>query len=117
MAQVNISVAGKIYRMSCGDGEEEHIAALADVLDKKISALREAFGDIGEMRLQVMAALYFADEMADLKKRLAQVEGQIGSVQSDATADVQAMRAEMVRVAKAIDGMAARIENAAKAIG
>lgn len=116
MGQVTVTVAGKNYRMACGDGEEKHLLALAGQVDSKISDLREQFGEIGDMRLHVMAAIYFADEMADMKLRIAKLESQIGVVQSDAQADGQSIREEMARVARALDAMAARVEQAARTI-
>lgn len=116
MGQVNVTVAGKNYRMACGDGEEKHLLALAGQVDAKIAELRAAFGEIGDMRLHVMAAIYFADELADMKTRIEKLETRVGAVQSDAQADADAMRAEMSRVAAALDGMAGRIENAAREI-
>ena len=34
MAQVTISVNGRDYAIACGDGEEEHLADLAQYVDK-----------------------------------------------------------------------------------
>ena len=65
MAQVTVTIAGRTYRMACGDGEEEHLAGLAAVFDAKIEEMRAAFGEIGDMRLHVMAALTFADDLSE----------------------------------------------------
>jgi cell division protein ZapA len=32
MAQVNITVNGRVYRMACEDGEEDHVARLGRAL-------------------------------------------------------------------------------------
>ena len=116
MAQVNVTVSGKVYRMACGDGEEKHLIALAEALDGKIAELRGAFGEIGDMRLHVMAAIYFADEAADLKMRLEKIKSQISAIQADVHEQSSATRSELDRVASALDGMAARIETATKKI-
>ena len=50
------------------DGEEEHLKGLAASLDAKIEEMRVTFGEIGDMRLHVMAAITMADEMHDLQK-------------------------------------------------
>lgn len=116
MGQVNVTVAGKNYRMACGDGEEKHLLALAEQVDAKIAELRGAFGEIGDMRLHVMAAIYFADETADLKARVSRIEAQMGDVEAEAHGEAEALRAELRRAASALDAMAARIESAARAI-
>ena len=69
MAQVTVTIAGKIYRMACGDGEEAHLERLAGLFDARIAELHENFGEIGDMRLHVMAALTFLDEHDEAKKR------------------------------------------------
>ena len=71
MSQVSVTIAGKTYRIACGDGEEEHLKGLAASLDSKIEEMRVTFGEIGDMRLHVMAAITMADEMHDLRKALA----------------------------------------------
>ncbi len=43
-------------------------------LDSKIQEMRQAFGEIGDMRLHVMAALMVADEASELQRRVARLE-------------------------------------------
>jgi cell division protein ZapA len=74
MAHVTVTISGKTYRMACGDGEEGHITGLAEELDARISQLREAFGEIGDMRLHVMAALMVADELSEARRKIGKLE-------------------------------------------
>ena len=74
MAQVNVTISGKTYRMACDDGQEEHLAGLADQLDRLIEDLRGRFGEIGDQRLTVMAAITLADRQAAIEERLDQLE-------------------------------------------
>src|SRR5919206_454031 len=76
MPQVTVMIAGRSYRMACGEGEEAHLEGLAALYDGKIQEMREAFGEIGDMRLHVMAALTLADE------RRAFVEGVFRQVEA-----------------------------------
>ena len=48
MAQVNVTISGKTYRMACDDGEEDHLAGLAERLNQSIEQLRARFGEIGD---------------------------------------------------------------------
>ena len=82
MPQISVLIAGKTYRMACGEGEEERLETLAGMLDAKIGEMREAFGEIGDMRLQVMAALTFADMLVDSRTRLAALETEVGELES-----------------------------------
>ena len=65
MAQVNATIAGRQFRLACEDGQEEHLQALAKDVDARIIELRRKFGEIGDTRLTVMAALTVADELVE----------------------------------------------------
>ena len=110
MAQVSVTVAGKSYRIGCNDGEEPHLLALAAAVDAKISELRENFGEIGDMRLHVMAALTFADETSELRKRIDRLENEINTVQQEFEANAAKAAAETQQLAQALDAAAQRVE-------
>lgn len=103
MAAVVLSIAGRTYRMSCEDGEEQRIEALAHYLEGKIESMRENFGEIGEQRIIVMAALAIADEASDARAKTQAME-----------ADVAALRAELHGQRKANDALSARASEALK---
>lgn len=116
MPQVNVTISGKAYRMACGEGEEPHLEALAQLYDGKIEEMRQAFGEIGDMRLHVMAALMVADEVSELKKKIETLEGRLQSIQGDAgSADQRAGEVEE-RAAAALVAAAERIEGVAKSL-
>jgi cell division protein ZapA len=77
MAQVTVTIDGKSYRMACDEGQEEHLAELAQRLDGHISHLRKAFGEIGDQRLTVMAGIMVLDELVELQKRVRGLESEI----------------------------------------
>ncbi|WP_342360721.1 cell division protein ZapA [Terrarubrum flagellatum] len=114
MGQVSVTVAGKSYRIGCNDGEEPHLLALAEAVDAKIAELRENFGEIGDMRLHVMAALTFADETAEMKKRLDRLEGEIATLQTEAQARDARAKSEGDQLATALDAAAQRVEALAR---
>ena len=74
MAQVNVEIAGRTYRMACNDGEEEHLRTLAARFDGKIHMLRGTFGEIGDSRITVMAALTIADQLREAERRVGELE-------------------------------------------
>jgi cell division protein ZapA len=74
MAQVNVTINGRQFRMACEDGQEGHLIELARDLDMRIGGLRSKFGEIGDTRLTVMAALTVADELAEAGYRLKRLE-------------------------------------------
>lgn len=77
MGQVTVTIADKVYRIACNDGQEEHLYKLAAELDRKIAEMRAAFGEIGDNRLTVMAAITFMDDREDLKRRVAELESEM----------------------------------------
>ena len=85
MAQVQVTIAGKSYRMACGDGEEAHLESLAALLEGKIEEMRATFGEIGDMRLQVMAALTLADEVSERRRRIEALESEVAQLKALAT--------------------------------
>jgi len=74
MAAVNVVVNGRNYSIACNDGEEDHLRALARVVDGKLTELVQMVGQIGDQRLLLMAALLLADEKDAQDARLAEVE-------------------------------------------
>ncbi|MFC5505817.1 MULTISPECIES: cell division protein ZapA [Hyphomicrobiales] len=116
MPQVNVTIAGKAYRMACGDGEEPHLEALARSLDGKIQEMRQAFGEIGDMRLHVMAALMVADEASELQRRVARLEAELAALQGDAGAADERIGEVEERAAEALVGAAERIEAVARSL-
>lgn len=116
MAQVSVTIAGRAYRMACEDGQEPHLEALARHLDQRIGEMRTAFGEIGDQRLIVMAAIAIADEMAELKKTNAAMTAQIAEF-NNARAKDQAHSSQVEdAAARALEDAAQRIEAMAKTV-
>jgi cell division protein ZapA len=116
MPQVNVTIAGKAYRMACGEGEEPHLEGLARLYDGKIEEMRQSFGEIGDMRLHVMAALMVADEVSELRQRVAALETRLSDLHGDAGAADQRLAEVEDRTAQALVAAAERIEGVAKSL-
>lgn len=76
MATVTVTIDGKAYRMACDEGQEEHLSGLADRFDQYVSHLKNSFGEIGDLRLTVMAGIMVMDELAETQKRIAGLENE-----------------------------------------
>ena len=116
MAQVTVTIAGRTYRMACGDGDEPRLERLAALFDGKIDEMRGAFGEIGDMRLHVMAALTIADELHETKERLAAVESDLASLKERFEAGEERARAGEIYVTETLTRTAERIERLAKSL-
>ena len=116
MAQVTVTIAGRTYRMACGDGEEDHLAGLAAGFDATIDEMRQAFGEIGDMRLHVMAALTYVDDLQETRKRVAALEKELAASVAAATESGEEVEALEGRVAEAVAKAAERLERVAKTL-
>jgi cell division protein ZapA len=67
MGQVRLSLNGRSYSLVCGDGEEERVRALAEHVQDRVEGIVSEFGQTGEARLLLMAALLIADELYDCR--------------------------------------------------
>jgi len=116
MPQVNVTIAGRAYRMACGEGEEAHLEGLAALFDGKIQEMRGAFGEISDMRLQVMAALTVADELNETKRKLTALEADVAALRAEAEAAAERARADEARFAERLSAVAERIERLGHAL-
>lgn len=113
MAHVQVTIAGRSYRMACGEGEEKHLEALAAAFDARISEMRGAFGEIGDMRLHVMAAIMTADELAETRRRVEALEGEVAAMRALASAGVERSERTERQVAQVLNRASERIERLA----
>ncbi len=116
MAQVSVNIAGRVYRMACEDGQEPHLEQLARGFDAKIGEMKQAFGEIGDQRLMVMAAIAMADDRSEAERKTAGLEAEIARLR-EALAAAGALNDELTqRVGEALEDTAGRIEQAARRI-
>lgn len=116
MPQITVLIAGKTYRMACGEGEEERLEGLASMLDAKIVEMREAFGEIGDMRLHVMAALTFADLLVDAQARITSLEAQTQELKTLLAGADERRQTNEDKVSAAVVKAADRIERLARGL-
>ncbi|HLH96992.1 MAG TPA: cell division protein ZapA [Xanthobacteraceae bacterium] len=116
MPQVTVTINGRQFRMACEDGQESHLLRLAQELDQRIEKLRATFGEIGDTRLTVMAALTVADELADASGKLHRLEEDLAKLQDARAAAAERADATQVAVAAALNSAAERIEQVIKSL-
>ncbi|MEI8150570.1 MAG: cell division protein ZapA [Hyphomicrobiales bacterium] len=114
MSQVNVTINGRQFRMACEDGQEGHLQQLARELDERISGLRTQFGEIGDARLTVMAALMVADELAETGKKLKRLETDHAALQDARGVAADRTEATEAAIVAAFSSAAKRIESMAK---
>ena len=114
MAQVNATIAGRQYRLACEDGQEEHLQTLARDIDERIIELRRKFGEIGDTRLTVMAALTVADELVEATKKMRRLEVELAALQDARVVAADRAKAASEAVVGAFHSAAERIESITK---
>ena len=116
MGQVNVSINGRQYRMACEDGQENHLSRLAQELDQRIAGLRRDFGEIGDMRLTVMAALTIADELGESRAQVRRVEDELAALKDARMVASDRAKATEAAIAAAFNSAAERIEKLARSL-
>jgi cell division protein ZapA len=114
VAQVNASIAGRQFRLACEDGQEEHLQALAKDLDERIEGLRQKFGEIGDTRLTVMAALMVSDELAEVMRKVRRLEEEATALKDARVVAADRAKAASSAVVNAFNSAAERIEGITK---
>jgi cell division protein ZapA len=110
MAQVTATIAGRQFRLACEDGQEEHLLALSSEVDGRIAELRQRFGEIGDTRLTVMAALMVADEVSEAKAQVRRLEEEISALQDARMVAGDRAKQASAAVVGAFNSAAERIE-------
>lgn len=106
MAQVEVSINGRMYRIACDDGQEAHLTELAGFVDRRVAELVSTVGQVGDARLLVMASLLIADELSETYAALQAAE-------ANGAQTAQHSQAETVeRLAQRIERIAARLQPA-----
>jgi cell division protein ZapA len=114
VSQVTVTINGRQFRMACEDGEEGHLRQLAKELDERIAALRTQFGEIGDARLTVMAALMAADELSEAGKKVRRLEEELAALQNARVVSADRAQATQAALIAAFSSAAERIEGLAK---
>jgi cell division protein ZapA len=110
MSHINVTINGRQYRMACEEGQEVRLLKLAEGLESRVEQLRGKFGEIGDQRLTVMAALTACDELLDANARIRSLEQELNSLRDVRVAAVDRARQTQTAVANALNAAAERIE-------
>ncbi len=102
MANIEVEVAGRRYDVACRDGEEEHLRALAAVVDRRAQDAAAAVGGLTETRQLLFAALLIADDLKETRAGMGLPDP------APATPDPT--------VGEALEQLASRIENLAETL-
>ncbi len=98
MAEVEIHIGGRVFEVSCKDGEQHFLQSAAKMLDDEAQVLTSQIGRIPEARMLLMAGLMLADKTAGVEDRLRDLEAKLAESEGHLTA-LQTAEPEKIEVA------------------
>ena len=111
MPQVDVHINGRRYQIACDEGQEEHLAQLAEYVDKRVQELVGAVGQVGDARLLVMTSLLVADELAEAYSTLEDnAEAANGASKEAAAEHDDALASMLESMAKRLEAIASGIQ-------
>jgi cell division protein ZapA len=123
MAEVNISINGRIHEISCDSGQEGRVVDLASYIDQRLQQIARSGAAYNDAHLLVLTSLVLADELFEAREKLAAAsavpaaapakgrKGEAGAVSANPEEE-KAMAQLLEKLAKRIDGIAARVQAA-----
>ncbi len=113
MATVTVEVHGRPYAVGCADGQEARVRDLAALFNERVQGVADQVGQVGDVRLFLMASLMLADELQEAKRNAAvQNSGRAKAAAAAAAPSAAAIEG----VAEALNAVAARIEKIVQTI-
>lgn len=120
MADVNISINGRSYEISCDNGQEGRVVDLGAYIDHKLQQIARSGAAYNDAHLMVLTALVLADELFDAREGETSTAARNASAQRHLTTpqnafskeDEQALVRVLDQLTKRIEGIAGRVQAA-----
>ena len=104
MAEVDLSIAGRNYRVACRDGEEENLRSAAQLVDGKSREALAGLGALSEARQLLFASLLLADQLIEKKGISSPPQSPLATAGPDP------------QVVRRVDALAERLERLAESL-
>ena len=114
MGQVAITINGNNYQISCDEGQEERLMRLGAYVDERTTELIKSVGDVGDVRLMVMASLMVTDKLFDALAETEKLRAEAAKNKQEAAAakSDEGLAQIVEAVAERIEDIAVNLENA-----
>jgi cell division protein ZapA len=110
MGQVSVTLNGRSYRLECGSGEEAHLTGLAEYLATHLDTMKHKFGQVGDDRLILMAALMVTDELWEARRQIEEMKIALAESKRDRSSADETARAVQAELATRMSAAAQRLE-------
>lgn len=112
MAEVNISLNGRVYEIACDAGQEGRIVDLAAYIDQRVQKIARSGGGYTDSHLLALVALVLADELFDARESVAGAPAAAKAAAQPSKEDEAALAKLLENLSKRIDGIAQRVQAA-----
>jgi cell division protein ZapA len=116
MSKVAVTLNGRIYSIGCEEGQEAYLRELAGYLDGKVTVMADQVGQIGDLRLAVMASLIVVDELKDAERRIETLEAQLEQMRNQTQGSNSEYGEERQQLAEHLLKAAQRLESLAASL-
>lgn len=111
MSKVTISLNGRAFTIGCEEGQQAYLRELAGHLDTHVRDLANKVGQIGDVRLLLMAALIVTDEMREARGKVDELEDTVLDLKGKVSQADARRRADRARAAEALISAAEQLES------
>ena len=66
MPEINITINNREHKIACSPGEEQRVKELASSLNNEVIKIANNLGQIGDVKLMVLAAITILDKNQDI---------------------------------------------------
>ncbi|MBO6729842.1 MAG: cell division protein ZapA [Maricaulis sp.] len=113
MSKVTVFLNGREFTIGCEEGQEAYLKSLASYLDGKVQGITEQVGQIGDLRLLLMASLVVVDELKDAERRIETLEAHVDQLRSRSAGENVHNEQQRDQLARTITALAERMESLA----
>ncbi|WP_417478134.1 cell division protein ZapA [Maricaulis sp.] len=117
MSKVAVTLNGRVYTIGCEEGQEAYLRELGGYLDSKVTVMADQVGQIGDLRLAVMASLIVVDELKDAERRIETLEAQLNQLRSESQGsnseygeERQHLADHLLKAAQRLEALAASLD-------
>lgn len=113
MSQVTVFVGQKPYHLACDEGQEDHVAQLANYFDGRVKEMaRMAGGQAPDNLLFLMAALTMADQMAEYERDIESLSRQVEQYSKESNLRKVSKKAGEANIRDLLANVTDRLDNA-----
>jgi len=113
MSKVTVLLNGREFTIGCEEGQEAYLKSLASYLDGKVQGITEQVGQIGDLRLLLMASLVVMDELKEAERRIETLEAHVDQLRSRSAGENVHNEQQRDQLARTITALAERMESLA----